>query len=124
MIKLSGTKASKRSLGEELCISQGQGDRPVAHSEEGLAGEQQQVRLENATVVAKNVIVPSGHDAVQQPFHTEQCLVDEHGTGLIFSVFRPDIEAASIKQFKGPKTQTIQLPANGVHFVDPLQWDK
>ena len=51
MIKLSGTKASKRSLGEELCISQGQGDRPVAHSEEGLAGEQQQVRLENGSGV-------------------------------------------------------------------------
>jgi hypothetical protein len=61
-----------------------------------------------------------GHDEVKAYFEREEKLLEEHGSALIFEVFRINLQAGSLAELQGEKITEIKLSGGFVSGEDSV----
>jgi hypothetical protein len=61
-----------------------------------------------------------GHDAVKAYFEREETLLEEHGSSLIFEVFRINLQAGSLAELQGEKITEIKVSGGFVSGEDSV----
>lgn len=61
-----------------------------------------------------------GHDAVKDYCQKEEQLVNEHGSSIIFQIYRINLEADTLKDFQGPKLTEIKVDGEFVSGDDTV----
>ena len=64
--------------------------------------------------------VVEGREAVEAYLDEEQQLADEHGSSIIFQVYRLDIGASSLEQLQGPRLAEIVVDRDFVSETDTV----
>lgn len=79
------------------------------------------VRYDNVRIQSlEDGSVIEGHEAVTAYFEKERALLDEHGSNLIFQVYRVNLQAKSLDEIQGSKLAEIIRPGNFVSGNDTV----
>ncbi len=86
-----------------------------------MSSQKQDRRYDNVRIT--NVVdgtIIEGHDAVKTHFEREQEMLAEYGPSIIFQVYRPDLEADTIKELQGKKLVEIKVDGEFVSGTDTV----
>ena len=86
-----------------------------------LFSNRSEQRFDNVQII--NVVdgtTIKGHDAVNDYFECEETLLEEHGSSLIFEVFRINLRAGSLAELQGEKIAEIKVSGGFVSGEDSV----
>ena len=78
-------------------------------------------RYDNVTI--RNVVdgsVISGHEAVEAYFERERKLVEEHGTGISFQLYRANLAGKTRSELQGPRISELKVSSGLVSGTDTV----
>lgn len=61
-----------------------------------------------------------GHEAVRAHLDAEQKLIEDHGSSLIFQVYRVNLQAKAVDELQGPRLAEIKLEGGFVSGTDTV----
>jgi hypothetical protein len=94
------------------------GAPPTDSPLKGRGTEQRYDNVKITNIVDGTTI--EGHDAVKAHFSKERQLVDEHGSSIIFQVYRINLGATTIKEMAGEKLEEIKVGGEFVSGTDTV----
>lgn len=83
--------------------------------------ESEEQRYDNVRIVkVADGTVIEGHDAVKAHFERESKMQEEHGSSIIFQVFRLNLQASSLEEFQSEQLAEIKVDGEFVAGSDTV----